>query len=168
LGTPKQLVEIGGETLLARAVRVVREADLEPCFMVISTTYDVTALAACTILLNEQASEGMASSIRLGISAAQAAGVEGAVIMACDQPAVTASHLRLLVADGDEVAASAYAGRRGVPAYFPKKVFGELMALRGDVGARQLLRDARCVELPGGELDVDAAEDLAQARRLFA
>jgi molybdenum cofactor cytidylyltransferase len=39
--------------------------------------------------------------------------------------------------------------------------------LQGDAGARDLLRLARCVELLSGELDVDTAEDLAQARKLF-
>ena len=63
--------------------------------------------------------------------------------------------------------ASEYAGRRGVPAYFPASAFKELMGLRGDVGARELLRGARAVELPGGELDVDTPEDLARARELF-
>ena len=41
------------------------------------------------------------------------------------------------------------------------------MELRGDVGARELLRGARAVELPGGELDVDTVEELARARELF-
>lgn len=167
LGMPKQLVEIGGETLLARAVRVVHEAELEPCLVVVSGDYDVPDLDACTVLLNEQAREGMASSIRLGVSSAQAAGVDGVVIVACDQPAVTTVHLRLLVAGGDEVVASAYAGRCGVPAYFPARVFGELMELRGDVGARELLRAARVVELAGGELDVDTVEELALARERY-
>jgi molybdenum cofactor cytidylyltransferase len=81
-------------------------------------------------------------------------------------PAVTASHLRVLMASGD-VTASGYADRRGVPAYFPASAFAELMALRGDAGARELLRSAHCEELVGGELDVDAVEDLERARELF-
>jgi len=83
--------------------------------------------------------------------------------MACDMPAVTAAHLRELMASG-EVTASYYAGRRGVPAYFPAELFGELMRLRGDVGARELLSSACSVELPGGEVDVDTVEDLERVR----
>ena len=163
------MVEIGGETLLARAVRTANEAGLQPVLVVISKEAVLSAgtLMACKVLLNEAASEGMASSIRLGVTAAQAAEVDGVVVMACDQPAVTASHLSLLIADGVEVTASAYAERRGVPAYFPAKVFGELMKLRGDVGARELFKTARCVELKDGELDVDTLEELERARQLF-
>jgi CTP:molybdopterin cytidylyltransferase MocA len=92
--------------------------------------------------------------------------VDGVVLMTCDQPAVTAEHLRALMA-GDEVTGSAYAGRRGVPAYFPASSFAELMELQGDAGARELLRAAATVELAGGELDVDTAADLDEAKRGF-
>jgi molybdenum cofactor cytidylyltransferase len=66
-----------------------------------------------------------------------------------------------------ELTASSYAGRRGVPAYFPVASFPLLVELHGDVGARDLLRSARCMELSGGELDVDTEKDLARARELF-
>jgi molybdenum cofactor cytidylyltransferase len=79
---------------------------------------------------------------------------------------VTMEHLLALMAAG-EVTASAYAGRRGVPAYFPAAAFAGLAELTGEVGARELLRGAATVELAGGELDVDTATDLAEAMRLF-
>jgi molybdenum cofactor cytidylyltransferase len=171
LGEPKQLVFLGGETLLERAARVVREAGLNPIYVVVSGGHDVDfgvgKMDGCTPLFNEGASEGMASSIRVGVRAAAEAGADGVVVMACDQPAVSAGHLRELMAGGSEVVASEYAGRRGVPAYFPASAFKELVELRGDVGARELLRGARAVELPGGELDVDTVEDLERARELF-
>jgi molybdenum cofactor cytidylyltransferase len=63
--------------------------------------------------------------------------------------------------------ASRYAGRKGVPAYFPAEYFDQLMALRGDAGARTLLVNARSAEFANGELDVDTAEDLVRARQLF-
>jgi molybdenum cofactor cytidylyltransferase len=175
LGEPKQLVFLGGETLLERAARVAREAGLDPVYIVFGVAvsgghgvdFGVGKMGSCTPLLNEGAAEGMASSIRVGVEAAAEAGVDGVVVMACDQPAVTAGHLWELMAGGGEVVASEYAGRRGVPAYFPASAFAALMELRGDVGARELLRGARGVELPGGELDVDTPEELARARELF-
>ncbi len=100
-----------------------------------------------------------------GWALCEAADAEGVVVMTCDQPAVTAEHLLVLMATG-EVTASGYAGRRGVPAYFPAEMFGALMELKGDAGARELLREARVVELAGGELDVDTAE-VATAGRVF-
>jgi molybdenum cofactor cytidylyltransferase len=171
LGEPKQRVFWGGETLLERAARVAVEAGLAPIYVVVSGRHDVDfwvgKLGSCTPLFNEGAAEGMASSIRVGVGVAAEDGAAGVVVMACDQPAVTAGHLRELMVGGGEVVASEYVGRRGVPAYFPASAFAELMELRGDVGARKLLRGARSVELPGGELDVDTVEELARARELF-
>jgi CTP:molybdopterin cytidylyltransferase MocA len=106
----------------------------------------------------------MGSSLHVGVRAVGDA--DGAVVMTCDQPAVTAGHLRALMEAG-EVAASGYVGRRGVPTYFPAAMFGALIKLKGDVGARELLREARVVELVDGEMDVDTADGLAEARRLF-
>ena len=83
-----------------------------------------------------------------------------------DEPSVMATE-NALMATG-EATASAYAGRRGVPAYFPSAVFAALGELTGDAGARELLREARAVELEGGELDIDTPEALDEARRQFA
>ena len=111
---------------------------------------------------------GMASSIRVGVEALQvcAADAEGVVLMTCDQPAVTVEHLSRLTV-GDEVKASRYAGRNGIPAFFPAAVFEELMELRGDKGARELLAGSGFVELEGGEFDVDTLGDLVRVRELF-
>ena len=87
--------------------------------------------------------------------------------MACDMPTVTPAHLRRLVASG-QMMASSYAGRKAVPAYFPRDLFPELLKLKGDVGAREVLKHAHEIELAGGELDVDTPEDFAQTRSLFS
>jgi CTP:molybdopterin cytidylyltransferase MocA len=118
--------------------------------------------------VNDEWQEGMGSSIRLGVHAVKnvAGEVDGVVVMTCDQPAVTADHLRGLMA-GAEARASRYAGRNGVPVYFPKDYFNALTELTGDSGARELLRDASFEDLSDGELDVDTAEDLERARALF-
>ena len=169
LGEPKQLVMLGGETLLERAVRVAHEAGCVPVVVVLGAAAELVAarcdLGSAVVVVNEAWEEGMASSIRVGIGGV--GGADGVVLMTCDQPAVTAEHLLALMAVGQVTTASAYAGRRGVPAYFPAASFPALMELTGDAGARELLRGAATVELVGGELDVDTATDLAEATRLF-
>ena len=89
------------------------------------------------------------------------------MILVCDQPALRAEHLRSLIESPDEVAGSYYAGSIGVPAYFPRERFGALMELRGDVGARALLRDVRTVNAEELSLDLDTEEDLIDARALL-
>ena len=173
LGQPKQLVRLAGEALLERAVRLAQEAGCAPVIVVLGAAADVIEsscnLSDAQIIHNPQWTEGMASSIRSAVS--QLPGeVEALLVLACDQPAVTASHLRALcaAAAGGGVAASAYGTRRGVPACFPASAFTGLMHLQGDTGARDLLQSARAIDLPGGELDVDTPESLAEMMRRYS
>ena len=168
LGEAKQLAMLGGERLLERAVRVAKEAGCAPVVVVLgSRAAEIEQgcrMDGVLTVRNDDWAEGMASSIRAGLQVLSGL-VDAALVMGCDQPAVSASHLRALMNGG--VVASAYAGRRGIPACFPADVLGELMLLRGDTGARELLQAARAVELPDGELDVDTVETLAVARARY-
>jgi CTP:molybdopterin cytidylyltransferase MocA len=172
MGEPKQLVTLGGETLLERAVRVAREAGCLPVVVVVGAEYvqvlGNSVLGDVVTVINDDWEKGMASSIRLGVRSLSfvAKDAEGVLLMTCDQPAVTAKHLfqLMLVA---EVKASRYAGKNGVPAFFPARYFKELTELKGDTGARELLAEALYEELEKGELDVDTVEDLKRARELF-
>jgi molybdenum cofactor cytidylyltransferase len=172
LGVPKQFVVINGESLLERAVRTAQEAGCAPVVVVLGYAYAeilaTSSLGEAVPVINDEWAEGMASSIRLGVRTLGfiAKEAEGVLLMTCDQPAVTAQHLQRIMAR-QEVKASRYAERNGVPAYFPKKSFGELMALTGDAGARGLLAQARFEELANGDLDIDTPEDIARARELF-
>ncbi|WP_348268168.1 nucleotidyltransferase family protein [Edaphobacter paludis] len=168
LGSPKQLAMLSDETLLGRAVRVAREAGCSPVIVVLGAEAELVSRGLPEDVLpvmNEQWREGMGASIRAGVGACEGA-AEGVLVMTCDQPAVTIGHLRLLMA-GREIKASRYAARKGVPAFFPQRYFEELMTLKGDVGARELLASAEFVDLESGELDVDTVEDLARAREMF-
>jgi CTP:molybdopterin cytidylyltransferase MocA len=171
LGRPKQEVIIGGETLLQRAVRLAREASLSPIIVVTraDTDYSKALRSGGPVLIgiNLEADEGIASSIRCGISLASSHDVAGAVILSCDQPALRAEHLRGLIEDKGRITGSAYAGSIGVPAYFPAATFPLLLQLRGDAGARRFLTNARAILAEDLRLDVDTEQDLADARALL-
>jgi molybdenum cofactor cytidylyltransferase len=63
--------------------------------------------------------------------------------MTCDQVLLRPEHLRRAVCGQPErITGSAYAGKIGIPAYFPANSFSVLMGLQGDTGARDMLRDA--------------------------
>lgn len=169
LGEPKQLAMLAGETLLERAVRTAREAELSPVIVVVKDAALIERVEAggAQGLLNRRAEEGMSTSIRAGVYRAEAMKADGVVLMTCDQPGVTAEHLRALCAEPEATAGSGYAGKVGIPAYFPAVRFAELMKLQGDAGARALLRGARSVLCEELGLDVDTEEDLKRAREIF-
>ncbi len=167
LGRPKQDVVFGGETLLARAVRVAKNAALSPVVVVVREARYIEELQplAANVLLNEAAQGGMATSVVQGVSWAQQHGVEGLVLMTCDQPALRPQHLQALCADPQQVTASRYSGRVGVPAYFPATAFEQLLQLRGDAGARGLLQNVPAVVDEALALDIDTDEDLRAAKQ---
>lgn len=171
LGEPKQLAVLAGETLLDRAVRTVAEAGCAPIVVVLGARADLVgercSLAAVRVVVNDSWEEGMASSIRVGIESVVGK-VEAAILMTCDQPAVSPGHLlRLAARDAHEITGSEYGGRRGVPGYFPAVSFPELMRLHGDQGARRMLESAPSITLPDGELDIDTSEGLEMARLMY-
>ena len=168
-GRPKQNEVLAGETLLQRAIRTAAEAGLSPIIVVIGNSIDpiTAAPAAVEFVTNPKPNEGIASSIRCGIETISLSDLAGTVIMTCDQPAITATHLRSLLADESRVTGSRYAEIIGVPAYFPKAAFVQLKQLRGDSGARALLQGAHSVPANYLDLDVDTQQDLDRARALF-
>lgn len=178
LGQPKQLITKDGEPLLRRSIRLAHEAGVSPIFVVLGAHREIiqarTDFTGAQIVVNEEWEEGIASSIRTGVAAVEDHGPEccGVLLMTCDQPELSAEHLRLMAnlfqqAD-DAGVASVYGGTRGIPAIFPRQAFADLMNLRGDRGARGLLLEApwKVVEirLEGGEIDLDRPEDLARLK----
>ncbi len=177
LGQPKQLIRVEGEPLLHRAIECATSAGAAPVFVVLGAHRDAIQNAidfgSATVLVNDKWEEGLASSIRTGVKALDtgAAGPAGVLLMTCDQPRVTAKHLRKMIElfdsnDGPVLIASIYAGGQGTPAIFPREIFADLLELRGDKGARGLLAKASLpvieVQLEGGEVDIDRPEDLAE------
>lgn len=177
LGQPKQLLRLpafGGETLIDHAINLAIAAGVAPIFVVLGADADAiqrqSQLRECIVIRNEAWKEGMASSIRQGVAAVMgnAPDASGAMVLVCDQPALSADHLRALLnahrADPKSIAASRYAGRAGVPVVFPRALFPALLELRGDQGARAMLQQSGLtihpVEFPEGEWDIDSTEDL--------
>jgi len=173
LGSPKQLLRIGNETLLHRATREAcasraREVIVVLGFQAEVMRAEINGLRARTI---ENASwrEGIASSIRSGVGALDPS-ADGVLLAVCDQPRMTAAHCDALLRAADAAAcaaASFYGGSPGVPAFFPRALFADLLALTGDRGAKGILaaQSERLVTIawPDGAIDIDTAEDIAAA-----
>lgn len=121
------------------------------------------------VVLNRAYRTGMASSIRAGVGAVKE-GSSGALIVLADQPLVTrrllARVLDAFEAGGSRgIAAASSRGVVGPPVVFARSYFPELERLRGDKGARAVVRrhlgDVTLVRVRGRALtDVDTREDL--------
>ena len=174
LGSPKQLLRIGGETLLRRAAREACDSGAREVIVVLGFQADVmraeiNGLRARAIE-NAAWREGIASSIRTGVGALDPS-AGGVILAVCDQPRMTATHCNALIRAAESAparaAASFYGGSPGVPAFFPRALFADLLALTGDRGAKGILTAQRerlvTVAWPDGAIDIDTAEDIGAA-----
>jgi molybdenum cofactor cytidylyltransferase len=121
------------------------------------------------VVENTEWPEGMASSIRCGLKTLLeiSPSAQGAVLMVCDQPYVNPALLNKLIAThqatGKPMVACSYGDTVGPPALFHASVFPELLRLKGDVGARSILREqageVEAISFPEGVIDVDTEQD---------
>lgn len=175
MGTPKQLLELGGRTLLVRTIEAALASAAWPIVVVLGAHAEKIrpSLARLPVLITENAAwpEGMASSIREGVTTLQqfSRRLDAALIALCDQPAFSADVIAQLVAaqraTGQSIVAAHYAGRNGAPALFLREHFHALAHLTGEEGARALLNAepsrVAAVELPALATDLDTPEDFA-------
>ncbi len=185
LGQPKQLLQISGESLLRRTARLAIEAGCELVFVVLG--YEVEKMRpelaglSAEPVVNPAWHEGMGASLRAGMEAVRKLdpNPDAVLVLVCDQPRLTADHLRALLARhqlargtaNGAITASVYAGRAGVPAVFSSALFSELAVLAGDQGARDLIpahaAEMQGIPWPEGELDLDRPEDIATIEPQF-
>ena len=173
LGKPKQLLNYKGKTLLAHSLQIAIETQLQPIVTVLGANLDILKESIeptnTTIVINQEWSEGMASSIRCGMEELVkiAPSIAGVIIMVCDQPYVTAKLLTDLVEKHEDsskpIIASRYNNNIGTPALFDKTIFALLLSLKGDSGAKKIMKSnpdwVETVNFPFGEIDIDTSLD---------
>lgn len=132
---------------------------------------DLLGDAGATVIQCANAEEGMGASLAAAVGAAGDA--SGWVIALADMPYIrpgTIGKVAASLAGGAAIAAPAYRGERGHPVGLSARFRAPLLALRGDEGARALLKqNAGLIELietddPGTCRDIDTPDDLRGAR----
>jgi molybdenum cofactor cytidylyltransferase len=111
--------------------------------------------AGCRVLESVDAEHGMGSALAHAVR--ESASAAGWLIALADMPWVPCAAMRAVAraVDGPtRIAAAAFAGRRGHPVGFGAAHGGALAALRGDSGARDLLRGAEVRLIDAGTPDV--------------
>jgi molybdenum cofactor cytidylyltransferase len=169
LGQPKQLLRLAGVSLVRHAAAAALATSPDETVVVVGAIDLSAALRGLPVRLAHCANwnEGLAASLRTGI-AALSERCDAALVILCDQPALTATHLATLVAQWrahpQHAVCTRYAEVRGVPAVLPRAWFTALKGLHGDHGARELLRDASAtvIEIEAEALarDIDSIDDL--------
>jgi molybdenum cofactor cytidylyltransferase len=172
MGAPKQLLRIGGETILGRTLRNVRASAVGEIVLVLGhAATDVEkeiSTEGVKIVYNREYQQGMGTSLRTGL-AALGAETNAALVVLADQPFVSPETLNKLIACREQsrpqIIIPMYKGFRGNPVLLDRVVFPELSALSGDVGCRAIFgshtENIRKLEVDdvGILLDIDSQEE---------
>ena len=149
MGRPKMLLPVGEGTMLAAAVLPHLEAGIGKVVVVLGKDAAEVARAAglpddprLEIAANPRWQEGMSSSLREGL--ARCEGADAVLVALGDQPGVTPDRVALVAAawrpEVPLVVPRTSRSRAGHPVLFARCLWEDLRGLRGDVGAREVVR----------------------------
>ncbi|MBD2702693.1 nucleotidyltransferase family protein [Spirosoma sp. BT702] len=175
-GTPKQLLQSEGKTLLRRITEAALSLEIGPVVIVLGANREQLQSELSDLLVltsvNEDWQEGIASSLRSGLGLIATESLDGFLVVLTDQPYITTDLLRQLITtyqqSGKGIVACRYgeANHLGVPALFSLKYKADFINLSGDIGARKLIQhyvdDCADVAFPLASVDLDTWEDVAK------
>jgi molybdenum cofactor cytidylyltransferase len=173
LGRAKQTLPYKDETLLKHTIKAAVDSGIGPVIVVVGANEkEIRAHienAPVSIILNRDFQEGIASSIKVGVSYILDThkDCENMILMVCDQPYVNANLLKNLCntkqTTRNLIAACSYKDTIGVPALFDKALFGKLLLLKGEEGGKKVLfqhkEKVATIPFPEGVIDIDTEAD---------
>lgn len=177
LGGGKLRATIGDRPILRHVIDAARSAGLEPIVVVVPPegALDELDLGAVRRVVNPNPTEGLASSVRLGLRAFEGdATVQAAVILPGDQPLVRPAVIAALLAVAVETPATPFVVARHRVGGSPNPVLARRSAWRladeltGDRGFGPVLGAhpelVRFVDVEGANPDIDTPSDLDRLR----
>jgi len=173
LGDIKQLLPFNGKTLLRHVIDEAAEAGARPIVVITGANANKISSSISdskvSIVANDNWQDGIASGIVAGVHQIIKLDehIKKIILAVCDQPFVSSELFEQLDQiqnkTGKPVVASAYADTVGTPALFSFEFFDQLLSLKGDEGAKKIMKkninDVATVDFPKGEIDIDTPID---------
>lgn len=173
LGQPKQLLKFKEKSLITHIITEAIATGLFPCVVVLGAHAELIKQEITdqdiSIVENHSWETGMASGIAAGMKALLTINdqITNIIISVCDQPFISREVFRSLKeahhSTAKGIIASSYKEASGTPVLFNKKYFEALSLLKGQEGAKKLLKlyeqDVTYVPFKNGEIDIDTQND---------
>jgi len=172
LGRAKQLLPFKDGFLLEHTIKESVASNIGEVFVVLGAyqkeIYSKLQIENVQILLNENWEEGLSSSIAFGISKIASNDLRGVVIVLADQLYFHRNILvelkKLIEESKNRIIISTYKKGSGPPSFFDASLFSELMDLKGDLGAKEIVKKYKSevakISFEKGYLDIDEKGDL--------
>jgi len=180
IGGPKALLELGGESLLVHASRILARPGVAEVVAVLGAGADrvrteVALPPGLLLVTNERWRDGMLSSVWRGLDEADSLRADAVLLHAVDHPFVhpqTVDRVLAALRAGAFIAVPSHEGRRGHPGGFSRAAFPALRAATPDRGARAVIADSvgHVEHVPGDAgcvFGIDTREDHTRAAELW-
>ena len=182
-GRPKQLLRLKDRCLIEWVLDVALDSELSRIILVLGYAHQriQQALgkklrhAKLQLEVNPHYQKGQSHSLQVGLSRIKNT-FPAVMFLLADQPLVDAATINCLLdkfgsADKD-ICVPTFHGKRGNPSIFSQKFYKHIMEIKGDIGARQIVKThpERVLEIeiknPLFFLDVDTPADFEKINKL--
>lgn len=170
LKQPKQLLNWNGKSLIRNCIHQYH--CFTPSIFIVTGGYREAIIKDIKNenikeIYNENWEEGIGSSIRKGVRYIMKNHTEITQIMItlCDTPLISDDHISLLWKNSNDkkIVISSFQNSKGVPAVFDQYYFKDLSLLKGDLGAKKIIKNtsSEVIEVKSNQLffDIDTAKD---------
>ena len=183
-GRLKQLLEIGDSTILSMVVDAAVKSDLDKVVLVLGHQADVIKKSlgnrlrnsGIKTVINPHYQEGMSTSLGCGLMEIKSEFPSMMILMG-DQPLLSHEVINLVLwtfrSSDRDICVPVYNGERGLPVCFTKRFYNDILAVKGDVGAREVILNnptaVLTVEMEDSTplADIDKEADLEKLKSLF-
>ena len=167
-GDIKQLAKIDGVSMVRRSYNILNNVLKGRTYLVVGSNAEfiVRDFQEANTIYNRQWSRGLGSSISfVATQMENESKCSGVLITLGDQVKLSEQDYQKLVDvyDGEKIVVSSYSRKKGPPAIFPRKYFEQLMNLKGDNGAKEVIRKNSnfviSCKVDNASFDVDSQDD---------
>ena len=180
----KLLIKLEGKYILEWVVDAALESRLAHVILVLGYHFEKIQKALnkkirhprIEIVINPQYPMGLSRSLRSGLLAAKGS-FPSVMFLLGDQPMLDAKTINMLLDrfwnSEREICVPVCRGKRGNPTVFSHKYYDQLLQIKGDIGARKVLKKYAShiiyveVDHPLGFLDVDTEVDLKALQNML-
>jgi molybdenum cofactor cytidylyltransferase len=183
MGETKLILDWQGKPILQHVLDALRDSPVGEVILVLGHEAERIRgriqAPEVKIVINPDYREGMSTSLRRGILAADP-DTQAFLVVLADQPGINPKIIAELILNfhqgypGKNILVPDFRGRRGHPVLFGAKYREEILRLKGDVGGRKILgehpEDILTVEMNGDAalVDIDTPEDYKRHLRSSA
>ena len=183
-GRPKQLLKLKNKHLIEWVLDSALTSQLQHVVLVLGHEYQeiLRILGTRTnhprleVVINHRYLEGQSRSLTTGLSKVRHTH-SSVMFLLADQPLLTAKTidrmLEIFWNSKKDIGVPVCRGKRGNPTIFSRKMYEQLMAIKGDIGARDIIRaNPSCVlqievDDPKCFFDVDSEKDFTHLQDLL-